>query len=148
MKKMNWGSWIIVSLVIFVLATFVMVYISMSQRVDLVTDDYYEKELQYQQHIDIVNNTNALDGKVNFDVGREYIKIIFPKVDAHRKYSGIIFFFRPSDKTQDFSQTVDVDSLYTQTIPTGKLMKGMWRVKISWHVGAEQYYTEQTVIIQ
>lgn len=148
MKKMSWGSWIVVAIVLFVAATFVMVYISMNQRVDLVTDDYYEKELQFQQHIDIVKNTNALEGKVSFDFSSSMMNITFPKAGDPKQYSGMIVVFRPSDKSMDIVRDVSVDSAYSQHISTADLMKGMWRVKISWSVGGQNYYTEQPVIIQ
>ncbi|MBI2429776.1 MAG: FixH family protein [Ignavibacteriales bacterium] len=148
MKKMNWGSWIVVSFILFALGTFTMIYISMNSRVDLVTDDYYEKELKYQDHIDVVKSTNELEGKVSFVFASSTITISYPNIEAPSKYSGAIMFFRPSDKALDFSQPVAVDSTYSQTIATDKLIKGMWRVKISWSVGQQNYYTEQPVIIQ
>ena len=148
MKKMNWGSWIVVSFILFALGTFTMIYISMNSRVDLVTDDYYEKELKYQNHIDVVKNTNALEGRVSFAFAPSSVTISYPNIDAPSKYSGVVMFFRPSDKALDFSYPVDVDTTYSQTITTNKLLKGMWRVKVSWNVGTQQYYNEQPVIIQ
>ncbi len=148
MKKMNWGSWIVVSFILFALGIFTMMYISMNQRVDLVTDDYYEKELKYQDHIDVVNSTSALEGKVSFDFAPSSVTISYPNIDLPSKYSGVVMFFRPSDKTLDFSRPVSIDTSYAQTIATDKLLSGMWRVKISWKVGGQQYYTEQPVIIQ
>ncbi|MEW5798319.1 MAG: FixH family protein [Bacteroidota bacterium] len=148
MKKINWGSWIVLSFVVFALGTFTMVYISMNSRVDLVTDDYYEKELKYQDHIDVLKNTNAIESKVSFTLNRSSISISYPNIDAPSNYSGVVMFFRPSDKTLDFSRPVSIDSTYSQTIATDTLLRGMWRVKISWDVGEKQYYTEQPVIIQ
>lgn len=148
MKKLNWGSWLVISFALFAFATFTMIYISMNQSIELVTDDYYEKELKYQDHIDVVKNTNALEGKVTFVFTSSTVTMTFPNIDMPSKYSGAIMFFRPSDKTKDFSQAVNVDSTYSQTISTDKLLKGMWRVKISWIVGRQNYYTEQPVIIQ
>lgn len=148
MKRPNWGTWIVISFILFAAATFVMVSISMNQSVDLVTENYYEKELQYQDHIDVVKNTNALEGKVTFTFASSAVKVTFPGIDAPSKYSGVITFFRPSDKTKDFTQKVNIDSTYSQTIATDKLLKGMWRMKLSWKVGRQHYYTEQPIIIQ
>lgn len=148
MKKMNWGSWIVLSFVVFALGTFTMVYISMNSRVDLVTDDYYEKELKYQDHIDVLKNTNTIESNVSFTFKRSSVSISYPNVDVPSKYSGVVMFFRPSDKTLDFSRPVSIDSTYSQTIATDTLLRGMWRMKISWNVGEKQYYTEQPVIFQ
>lgn len=148
MKKISFGSWIVLSLVVFAVAILSMVFISMNQRVDLVTEDYYERELQYQQQINVVERTNALGGKVSFDFTSAGLTLHFPIIDAPEKYSGVIMFFRPSDKMQDVSYRIAVDSTYTQSISTANLSKGLWRVKISWSVGEQNFYTERPVIIQ
>lgn len=147
-KKLNWGFWIVISFILFALGTFVMVYISMNTKVELVTDDYYEKELKYQQHIDIIKTTNALEGKVQFEFTAQQLSVTFPHVENPEQYSGTIYFFRPSDKTKDFSTAIQLDSVYSQEISTEKLLPGLWRVKISWKVGSQDYYYEQPVIIQ
>jgi len=147
-KKFNWGFWIIVSLILFAVGTFVLVFISMNTKVELVTDDYYEKELKYQQHIDIVKTTNALEGKVEFEFAEKQLTVTFPAVEKPEQYSGTIYFFRPSDKTKDFITEVNIDSKYSQKISTERLLPGLWHVKISWKAGAQEYYYEQPVVLQ
>ena len=145
---LNWGFWIVVSFMIFAAGTFTMVYISMSSHEDLVTDDYYEKELKYQQHIDLVKNTNALDQKVEMDFIASSLVIKFPRSESNDRYAGTIYFFRPSDKRGDFTRNIDLDSNRTQKFPLSIFSKGLWRVKISWNAGNEQYYSEFPLIIQ
>jgi hypothetical protein len=146
--KFNWGTWIVVSFILFAAGTFVMVYISMSTDVDLVTEDYYEKELKYQDHIDLVKGTNALDGQVAMEFSDTMLRISFPAIGARETYSGAIQFFRPSDKKSDFILPVSVDSSYSQSIPVSLFAKGLWRVKIAWNVGKQNYYSEQPVLVQ
>lgn len=145
---MNWGTWIVISFIIFAIGTFAMVYISMSTRVDLVTDDYYEKELKYQDHIDLVKGTNALEQPVGMEMTPDMLRISFPNIGAKASYSGAIQLFRPSDKKSDFILPVSIDSGYTQSIPIGLFTQGLWRVKISWSVETRNYYSEFPVIIQ
>lgn len=147
-KSMHWGSWIVVSFVLFAIGTFVMVYISMNTRVDLVTDDYYEQELKYQDHIDVVSKTNALLQNVTLAVSASSVDIRFPNVGRQSEYSGTVFFFRPSDRRGDFTKEVSIDSAYTQSIPLNGLQSGLWRIKISWQVNEQKYYSEHPVIIQ
>lgn len=146
--KMNWGSWIVVSFVIFAAGTLAMVYISMTTKVDLVSDDYYEKELQYQNHIELVKSTNALEQKVALEFINDSFVIRFPNVGKNNEYSGTIFFFRPSDKRGDFTRDVNVDSVFTQTFQTNIFSQGLWRAKIYWNVGSLQFYSELQIIIQ
>ncbi|MFA6455849.1 MAG: FixH family protein [Bacteroidota bacterium] len=148
MKKMNWGSWIVVSFVLFAVGTFVMVYISMSENVDLVTDDYYEKELKYQDQIEVLKSTDALEQKVNITLADSFLVLHYPVVGSHDNYSGTINFFRPSDKRGDFSRPVQNDTTHTQSFPINIFAQGLWRVKISWNVGTQQYYSELPIIIR
>nr|AOR51183.1 hypothetical protein [uncultured bacterium pAM1] len=146
--SMNWGTWIVISFIVFAAGTFAMVYISMSTRVDLVTDDYYEKELRYQEHIDLVKGTNALDGQVTLDLTDAMVRLKFPNIGTRDAYSGSIQFFRPSDKGSDFTLPVAVDSSYGQSVPAALFSKGLWRVKMSWIVGNQHYYSELPLMMQ
>ncbi len=146
--KFNWGFGIVVSFILFALATFVMVYISVSSTVDLVTDDYYEKELKYQQHIELVKSTSALEKNIDVDITASNVRLRFPNIGTFGSYSGTVFFFRPSDKRGDFQKTVNLDSTYSQIFPTEKMKQGLWRAKIFWAVDKKEYYSELPIIIQ
>jgi hypothetical protein len=51
MKKFNWGHGITLFLIIFLLLNVVVVIYTLSQDVELVTDNYYENELKYEDHL-------------------------------------------------------------------------------------------------
>jgi hypothetical protein len=146
--KYNWGFGIVVTFILFALATFLMVYISVSTNVDLVMDDYYEKELKYQQHIELVKSTSELEQNISADVTASHIILKFPNLGTRTSYSGTIFFFRPSDKRSDFQKGIDIDSTYSQTISTETMKQGLWRAKIFWRVDKKEYYSELPIIIQ
>jgi nitrogen fixation protein FixH len=146
--NMNWGTWIVVSFILFAAGTFVMVYISMSSNVDLVADDYYEKELKYQDHIDLVKGTNALEQQVGVEQTASTVTVAFPVIGQRESYSGTIQFFRPSDKRGDIMLPVAVDSAMRQTFPAAMFAKGLWRMKISWSVGSQNYYSELPIVVQ
>ncbi len=146
--KYNWGFGIVVTIVLFGIGTFVMVYISMSTNVDLVTEDYYEKELRYEEHIQLVKSTNALERPVSMEISSEFLTITFPKIDAAERYSGTVFFFRPSNKRGDFIRTVSIDSTFSQQFLLTDFTPGLWRAKLSWNVGEQQFYSELPIIIQ
>ncbi len=146
--KFNWGFGIVVSFIIFGIGTFIMVYISMSTTVDLVTEDYYEKELKYQDHIQLVKSTNALEKPVSIELFDASVKISYPDIADHEKYSGTIYFFRPSNSKGDFVRTVTLDSTRSQFFPLSEFTPGLWRAKISWNVGTLQFYSEVPIIIR
>ncbi len=146
--KFNWGFGIAVSFILFALAVFVMVFISVSTDVDLVTEDYYEKELKYQQHIDLVKSTTALEQNIALEITPSSIIFRYPNLGSPSDYSGTVYFFRPSDQRGDFQQNITLDSAYSQTFSLTSMKQGFWRAKIFWTVNNKEYYTELPIIVQ
>jgi len=77
---MSWGKGIILVFVVFVLGIGILVYRSMTKNIDLVTTNYYEKELKYQEQIDKINNTNSLKEKIKIEYNGSVILITYPQV--------------------------------------------------------------------
>jgi hypothetical protein len=146
--KLHWGHGLGVGVALFGAGLLVMVYISMSQKVDLVTDDYYPKELKHQEQIDRSKRTAGLHERVEITSGIESVWIKFPGAMERTKLSGELNFYRPNDRKMDFVVAVIVDSANVQTIQTSSLEKGLWRVKASWKYAREEYYSEEVVIVQ
>ena len=76
---MNWGYKILVVYIVFVLAILFMVFKSSMQKTDLVTTDYYAKELKYQQKIDEIKRADALSAPVKYEIKDNELIIVFPK---------------------------------------------------------------------
>jgi len=147
-KGLSWGTGIVVSFIVFAVAILVAVYIAMTSKVDLVSDNYYEKELKYQDHIDVVKNAQGLEKNIECSLSDASLTITFPRIAPESDYSGFVYFFRPSDKSQDFTKQLALDSLYTQSFPTGSMIKGKWLMQITWKATGREYYHEQPVMIQ
>jgi hypothetical protein len=62
---MNWGYKILFVYAIFITGILFMVFKSATQKMDLVTPDYYAKELKYQEKIDESNRVNALSEELH-----------------------------------------------------------------------------------
>jgi hypothetical protein len=113
----------------------------MMQKVDVVTENYYDKELKYQDQIDKVTRTRALKETVEFtNTGKELV-IKFPNVPDNNQSKDFISLYRPSDNTKDVKIPVLTDTSRTQIVSIEHLVKGYWKVQINWtSVGSEYYY--------
>ncbi|MGZ4076494.1 MAG: FixH family protein, partial [Bacteroidia bacterium] len=100
--KIGWGTKIAILYISFALLMGTMVAMCMHQKDDLVSEDYYEKELVFQNKIDETNNANALNEKIKHFITDENMELKFPSVFKDKKVSGEILFFRPSDASKDF----------------------------------------------
>ena len=76
---MNWGYKILIIYSAFVLGIVFMVYKSTQQNIDLVTTDYYAKELVYQDRIDEAKRTSLLSAPVTIVEKNRQLEVTFPK---------------------------------------------------------------------
>ncbi|GEO05755.1 hypothetical protein AAE02nite_34190 [Adhaeribacter aerolatus] len=122
---------------------------AMRSEVNLVSKDYYQQELDYQNHIEVMNRTAAQNQEVSVaaPAGTNQVILHIPAA-AGEKISGTISFFRPSDGSQDFEVPVNLNESQNQILNTEKLAKGLWRVKISYNRGNQNYYNETRITLK
>ena len=108
--KWNWGTGILLSIIIFMMILIGIVYVFMNQDVDLVTSNYYGKEIKYQKQIDKINKTNEMSKQVNIALSDKSVQLTFPDSVFDKKASGTIYFYRPSGSKKDFSVPMAVSS--------------------------------------
>lgn len=145
--KISWGVKIAAVYTLFVIGVMIMVFIFMNQDVSLVTDDYYAKGIKYQEQIEKMNRTKKLSEQLDIRVNAGYVAFAFPKFFKSNELGGTIHFFRPSDKTKDFTVKVETDTARVQNITTINLLKGLWKVKIDWNAKGSSFFNEKNLII-
>jgi hypothetical protein len=143
---MSWGKGIILVFAVFMLGIGVMVYRSMTKNIDLVSDNYYEKELKYQDQINKINNTNSLKDGLKISSTGNAVIISYP--EGKNKISGEVTFYKPSDAGSDFKAIIEPGTDMKQVINTEKLTKGLWKVQINWAMDGKDYFNEEKVMIQ
>lgn len=143
--RVNWGIIITVLYSGFVLLVLIMVMFSFTQKVDLVTDNYYEKELRYQEQIDKINRTSQLPEKLYFEFDNRIISVRFPNKPDPDNPDNFIHFYRPSNSNYDRIVKIITDSLNFQKIELDKekFSNGFWRVRINWVSKGTSYYVEK-----
>ncbi len=117
------------------------------QEFDLVQPDYYEEELRHQRRIDSVNRTALLDGAVSLRYEREAqcLRLAFPA--AHSDAKGEVHLYRPSDASLDVRLPLDPDASAVQSLDAAGLQSGLWKVRVQWTTGGEEFFIEQPVVI-
>jgi hypothetical protein len=145
--KFTWGKGIILAYLLFIAGVFIMVSISMTKDVDLVTQNYYDKEIKYQQQIDRINNSSRLNEQPRFEVYDGSVSIIFPKLGNNTLIKGEISFYRPSDPKKDFTVPIESENELMQSVNTENLQKGFWKIQLNWNANGVDYYNEEKIII-
>jgi hypothetical protein len=139
---MSWGTRIAILYLAFVAMIGTLVFLTMKQDVDLVSPDYYQREINYQQQLDRMNASNSLETRPEIKVTANGIQIKFPEEMNSKRISGEIEFYRASDATKDFTEKIVTDSSATQMIGAGKYSAGLYAVKLTWSAGGNNYYDE------
>jgi len=146
--KLNWGTGILIGIIVFVVISITMTVIFMTQDVNLVTDKYYENSLQYQVEIDKQSRTKSLNEQVKINFNGEVINILFPSAYLDKNISGEIYFYRPSNPSLDFKVLLLMSTEGNQIIPVERLEKGFWRIKLNWTMDGNGYYNERAITIE
>jgi len=142
---MNWGIKIVIGFGVFCLATIAVVIFFMTQKVDLVSENYYEKELKHQEQINKITRTNALKDTLKIDNNGKELTIKFPNLPDKSSGKDFISFYRPSDNTKDIKIPVITDTSKTQIISIERIQKGFWKIQINWTSGGFEYYHESSL---
>lgn len=144
---MSWGIKITCLYSGFVLFIAFLVSLTMRERSELVTPDYYAQELKYQEKIDQLERTANLEEPLRWELKDRRLYLNFPDTFASRAINGSIRFFRPSDARMDATIAIPVNAGKTE-IPLGKLHQGMYNMQISWQVDTTVYYNAGFIQIQ
>lgn len=140
--KFNWGTNIAIVYIAFVLLSVGMAVYMMNMDVNLVTEDYYEKELRYQDKINSINRADALPENLRLVRKEKSAELIFPKLFPFEDIEGEVKLYRPSSGKMDVTEKIELDSTYTLTIDIKILMPGYWKVKVDWRVKSVSYFNE------
>jgi hypothetical protein len=146
--KISWGTGIAIGIIVFVVISLSMTVIFMTQDVHLVTDDYYEKTLTYQEEIDKQSRTIALNDEVRINFNGKMINLLFPSEYLNKNISGEIYFYRPSNPALDFKIPLQLSKNGDQFIPIERIEKGFWRIKLQWIMNGDGYYSERAITIK
>lgn len=112
---------------------------------DLVTPDYYERELQHQDHLDRERRgMAATDYAFRFDERERRLALHFPAGPA---VTGSILLYRPSDAAMDRTVPIAADAAGEQFVDLAGCAPGLWKIEIQWEQGGVGYFREHTVVM-
>lgn len=136
---MNWGKGIALSLVLFMGFIIILAVRMMSQKLDLVSSNYYEQGVEYEQQQIAASNYGALaEGiTVNPNAEQAMLEITYPV--SLRTASGYIVLYRPSDRAMDRSYEVAYDTNGIQLISTHDLASGRWELQFTLKAESQDY---------
>ncbi|MEQ9062871.1 MAG: FixH family protein [Vicingaceae bacterium] len=143
--KLNWGHYIVIGFTLFVMLILFMVFKSFQFSNELVSEDYYAKELQYQDIIEGKKRAGRLKNDITWGMEEAGLVIVYP--EEVNQLSGDILIYRPSDQSLDLQLEIEPDSTFRQVIPMKELKRGKYSVQIHWHTDDVAFYTEGVIFV-
>ena len=129
---MNWGKGIFIVLGLFIGFITVLVTILISQKVDLVSDDYYMQEVEYQSEIN-KQQEGLLHEKIKVSQLDKHIVVQLPLSIETKDVN--VSFQRPNDNELDRNYTFSNSKSYL--IPLEDFEKGEYSIRAQFAVGSE-----------
>lgn len=149
--RSRWPLAIGAAFVLFATYIGLMVQHALRTSVDLVSPDYYQQELRYQQRMEATARTAALPAPVQVQVeaAARRLRLTLPPALAGQPVRGTLQFFRPADQRLDFTLPfAPAGQPPQQVLSTRALRPGHWRLRLAFSAGPQEYFLEKELTIR
>jgi hypothetical protein len=142
--KINWGTKIAIGYIAFVGLIASLVIGTMKQRTDLVSSNYYEQELKYQDKIDAGKHQSELSAPISFIVEDTRVVLEFPRELNGKEITGTVQFYSPVQSNWDKTISIKAsNNIFPVSRPV--LHRTKYIVKVDWVTEGKNYYQESTL---
>ena len=140
----NWYHKIMLVLALFVAMMIYFAVRSVNTPLELVTDKYYEAEINYQDRINNTDNALALDEQPRVSTKDGYLIVQFPA--SMKDANGTLKFYFAANSAQDKEYPIRLDANGTQQIDISK-RHGAYRIQLSWTHDGKAYFSESKLFL-
>ncbi len=140
---MNWGKGIIIAMGAFMSFILFMVFTLMSKSTDLESEDYYKKEIEYEQEMNALKNASQLKVHAKIDLTEEYVVVVLPTKEDVSNVQ--IALFRPDNKKKD--KLLNENNSKTIMIAKNTLLKGRYNVAIKYEINGKKILQKEEIMI-
>lgn len=147
-KKSNWGKGLTLAIVAFMVAMLGMVYISFRQTNEMIEDNYYERELKYQNIIDAKNELLNYRDFEYISSDEKSIYLHLPADVSDKIESGSVQFIRLDNESMDKKFPISQSNSNSLAIGKSDLLHGDYRVKLAWKNDGKNYFYEKDYFVK
>lgn len=138
--KFTWGHGLMIALGCFMIFITSLIFFAGNMG-EMVTEDYYEKTIHYQDDIDAAKRANALTVAPQIIEQANGFMIHF----TEPAQSGEVLFLRSDDSKKDIVKPLKLDARNQMLIHAVDLQKGEYEVSIRWKKNNEDYLVKERV---
>lgn len=148
MKNFSWGHGVVIALFAFIVFILSMLFLfpNGQKNSEMVTDNYYEEELKYQDVIDAKKRADDLQEKPVYSQEKSGIKITFPKEYNNTNTTVKFVLNRTDDQNLDIKKSVKLDASQSFIVPSQVLKVGNYTLRLMWTKDKTDYRMDYDVI--
>ncbi len=146
--KLNWGFGIATVYILFAGSMVLLAVKASQQHYDLVTPDYYNDAVKFQQKIDAEKNALSPATKLNFEFVQDKKEVTISSASKNKNIKGTLLFYKPDKAGFDFEIPFSLNNEGTQHVPVHTIASGYWKIKASWTLDGADCYTEKNILIK
>ncbi|HMN33325.1 MAG: FixH family protein [Chitinophagaceae bacterium] len=139
---MNWGYKILTVVILFLVGMLSMVYVAFKQTNEMIDENYYEKELVYQQIIQAKENLHKYSTECVIQKENENLVIKLPIEIGAELQSGTINFIKMSESDEDKKVHLNTNAEGSQIIDCSSFAKGEYLYRINWSHSNQDFFQE------
>lgn len=145
--KFNWGTGILIFLIVFLLACAGFIYFAFQQGVNLVHKDYYEKGVDYSEQMKVEARSAGFRNSFEISDQNGLLLVNIEESLSSKIDSGKVLMYRPSNSENDIWYPLEVKNNLL-TLPKSNLINGRYILKIFWYSDGLKYEFDRPVNIQ
>jgi hypothetical protein len=141
---MSWGKGIVLTIIGFAVFIGTLAAVCVRQEISLVSTDYYQQELDYQQQIERIENTSTLIKLPSISVVNDSLQVDY--ANFFQVKNGILKLTRASSARHDVSfQVPDNPNTSHLAFPLLNLPRGRYKGSFAWTMDEKEYYIDQAI---
>ena len=147
-KKFTWGHGIAVALGAFMIFILSLIFIFTRnwKNSELITENYYEEELAYQNVIDAKTNASTLSEQPKYVQNTSGIRVTFPTEISNTNSKFRIDLHRADDQRLDVIKEMNLDAQNSIFIPQNVLAKGNYVLRVHWVKDKKDYQIDYDLV--
>lgn len=145
--KLNWGTSIVIVYSIFVAIMITFAVKASRIKYDLVTDNYYDEAVKFQDRIDENENAINANSRLSITFDNQTSSIILNVSGNQKTLNGKLAFYKPDKASEDFNLNFETDFDGFQLIPLSDIAHGSWKVSATYEVNGKNCLEEVRIFI-
>ncbi len=139
---MNWGKGLTIAMALFMGFIITLTVIKLQKTSDLEVENYYEREINYEQEIQAQRNANLFD-KLLIKNDDEFIVLTIPEATDMTDVK--VLFIRPNDKNLD--KPFHFEDTKMLLIRKDDLKTGKYKLEITYRIGDKECLQKEEIVI-